>query len=68
MSTLVDEDFPLSNDIKYKHELSIVVSTVKDGENATLKCYFGFLMRSERVIDKSHKYCNECLNQKIITR
>ena len=58
----------MSSEVKYDSELSINVSTVKDGENATLQCYFGFLLRSGVIIDKLHKYCNECLKLQKITR
>lgn len=54
--------------ITFDRTLSILVSTVKDGEAATLKSYFGFLMRSESIIDTTHKYCNECLKLEKITR
>lgn len=66
-----DEEVPvieLSDKTSFDRGLSVDVSIVKDGENASLKCYFGFLMRSESIIDKSHKYCNECLKQEKITR
>lgn len=68
MSTSENELLQLSSEPKYDSELSIQVSDIIDGENPTLKCYFGFLLRSGRVIDTTHKYCNECLKQEIITR
>lgn len=67
MATLeVIAEIPIACDIRYEETLSI--RTVKDAEIVTLKNYFGFLMRSEVVIDALHKYCNECLKKKKIVR
>lgn len=67
--TLMDpEETPISNSLEYDETLSIEVSAAKEGENVTIKCYFGILMRSGLVIDCSHKYCNECLKKKKMVR
>ncbi|KAJ6642307.1 E3 SUMO-protein ligase ZBED1, partial [Pseudolycoriella hygida] len=68
MSTSKNELLQLLSEPKYDSELSIQVTDIIDGENPMLKCYFGFLFRSGRVTDTTHKYCNECLKQEIITR
>ncbi|KAJ6639275.1 E3 SUMO-protein ligase ZBED1, partial [Pseudolycoriella hygida] len=68
MSTSKNELLQLLSEPKYDSELSIQVMDIIDGENPMLKCYFGFLLRSGSVTDTTHKYCNECLKQEIITR
>ena len=69
MSTLMNREvMPISDVFDYEETLSIEVDAIKTGENLNLKCYFGFLMRSEVVIDTSHKYCIECLKKKKIFR
>lgn len=57
-----------ATEIEFEKKLSINVRTVKDGENTTLKNYFGLLLRSDVVVDPTHKYCNECLKQEKVVR
>lgn len=66
--TMDVQPIPVSSGYDYEETLSIQVSPAKEGENATLKCFFGILMRSEQVIDTKHKYCNECLKKKKVVR
>lgn len=61
-----DSDGP--ENFVYDEQLSVTICTIKDGENASIKNYFGLLMRSDRVIDTKHKYCSKCLKQRKVVR
>lgn len=63
-----DKNDPPADEIVYGKDLSIRLASLCTGENASLKNYFGLLVRSDRVIDVKHKYCKECLSQEKITR
>lgn len=67
-SIVKPQETPDSSGFEYEETLSVGVHAAKEGENLTLKCFFGFMMRSGIVIDTTHKYCNECLKEKKIVR
>lgn len=52
---------PPQEEYEYDDNLSVRLKEKKEKDATTLDHYFGELLRDDRAIDRTHKYCSLCL-------